>query len=45
MVVEMPDNDGNVRIPRLSERLPIVHTLQHTEQTLVLLDVARYAEI
>ena len=37
MVVEMPGHQGNVEIPRLPDRLPVVHRLQDGEEPRVLL--------
>ena len=31
MMIEVADNEGNIRITRLANRLPVVQSLDHTE--------------
>ena len=43
MMVEMADDDWNVGVPRLTDRLPIVEALDDTHQSHVLLKMSRNA--
>ena len=42
VVVEVADDEGEVGVARLADRLAVVHRLEHGEQPVVLVDAARH---
>ena len=45
VVIKVANHCRHISITTLSERLPVVHTLQHCDQTLMLLQMARNAVV